>query len=63
MNTPKGFSEKAIAGIAKLTNLPFVPTSNKFEGLATHDALVEVHGALNTVAVSMMKVYVFLTFP
>ncbi|XP_047370935.1 fumarate hydratase, mitochondrial-like isoform X2 [Vespa velutina] len=56
LNTPKGFSEKAIAGIAKLTNLPFVPTSNKFEGLATHDALVEVHGALNTVAVSMMKI-------
>ncbi|KAL2720443.1 hypothetical protein V1478_010709 [Vespula squamosa] len=56
LNAPKGFSEKAIAKIAKLTCLPFVPTPNYFEGLAAHDAIVEVHGALNVVAVSMMKI-------
>ena len=56
LNTRKGFAEKAAAKIASLTGLPFVTAPNKFEALAAHDALVEVHGALNTVAVSIMKV-------
>ncbi|XP_076160579.1 fumarate hydratase, mitochondrial isoform X1 [Ptiloglossa arizonensis] len=56
LNTPKGFAEKAAAKIAQLTGLPFVSAPNKFEALAAHDAIVEVHGALNTVAVSLMKI-------
>lgn len=56
LNTRKGFAEKGAAKIAQLTGLPFVTAPNKFEALATHDAIVEVHGALNTVAVSMMKI-------
>jgi len=56
LNTKKGFSEKAVAKIAQLTGLPFVSAPNKFEALAAHDAIVEVHGAFNTVAVSLMKV-------
>ena len=42
--------------IAKLTGLPFVTAENKFEALAAHDAIVEAHGALKTVAVSLMKI-------
>nr|XP_033325509.1 fumarate hydratase, mitochondrial-like isoform X2 [Megalopta genalis]XP_033325510.1 fumarate hydratase, mitochondrial-like isoform X2 [Megalopta genalis] len=56
LNTPKGFAEKAAAKIAQLTGLPFVTAPNKFEALAAHDAMVEVSGALNTVAVSIMKI-------
>nr|XP_031835915.1 fumarate hydratase, mitochondrial-like isoform X1 [Nomia melanderi]XP_031835916.1 fumarate hydratase, mitochondrial-like isoform X1 [Nomia melanderi]XP_031835917.1 fumarate hydratase, mitochondrial-like isoform X1 [Nomia melanderi]XP_031835919.1 fumarate hydratase, mitochondrial-like isoform X1 [Nomia melanderi]XP_031835920.1 fumarate hydratase, mitochondrial-like isoform X1 [Nomia melanderi]XP_031835921.1 fumarate hydratase, mitochondrial-like isoform X1 [Nomia melanderi] len=56
LNTPKGFAEKAAAKIAELTCLPFVSAPNKFEALAAHDAMVEVSGALNTVAVSLMKI-------
>lgn len=56
LNTRKGFAEKTAARIAALTGYPFVTAPNKFEALAAHDALVEVHGALNTVAVSIMKV-------
>ncbi|XP_032681519.1 fumarate hydratase, mitochondrial-like isoform X1 [Odontomachus brunneus] len=56
LNTRKGFAEKAAAKIAEFTRLPFVTAPNKFEALAAHDAMVEVHGALNTVAVSVMKV-------
>lgn len=56
LNTRKGFAEKTAAKIASLTGLPFVTAPNKFEALAAHDALVEVHGALNTIAVSIMKV-------
>ncbi|XP_011686989.1 PREDICTED: fumarate hydratase, mitochondrial-like isoform X3 [Wasmannia auropunctata] len=56
LNTRKGFSEKAVAKIAQLTGLPFIPAPNKFEALAAHDAIVEVHGAFNTVAVSLMKI-------
>jgi len=56
LNTYAGF-DKAIADeIAKLTGLPFVTAPNKFEALAAHDALVEASGALNTVAVSLMKI-------
>lgn len=56
LNTRKGFAEKTAKRIAELTGLPFVSAPNKFEALAAHDAMVEVHGALNTVAVSLMKV-------
>uniref|UniRef100_A0A5S6PZW8 fumarate hydratase n=2 Tax=Trichuris muris TaxID=70415 RepID=A0A5S6PZW8_TRIMR len=56
LNTYRGFAEKAAAEIAKLTGLPFKTAPNKFEALATHDTMVEVHGALNTVACSMMKI-------
>lgn len=55
LNTKKGFAEKVSQQIACLTGLPFVSAPNKFEALAAHDAIVEVHGALNTVAVSIMK--------
>ncbi len=44
------------AEIAQLTGLPFKTAPNKFEALAAHDALVEAHGALNVVAVSLMKI-------
>ncbi|CAD6241343.1 GSCOCG00002669001-RA-CDS [Cotesia congregata] len=56
LNTRKGFAEKTAARIASLTGYPFVTAPNKFEALAAHDAIVEVHGALNTVAVSIMKI-------
>ncbi|XP_015126245.1 fumarate hydratase, mitochondrial isoform X2 [Diachasma alloeum] len=56
LNTRKGFAEKTAARISQLTGLPFVTAPNKFEALAAHDAIVEVHGALNTVAVSLMKI-------
>lgn len=56
LNAPKGFAEKAAAKIADLTGLPFETAPNKFEALASKDTMVEVHGALNTVAVSLMKV-------
>ena len=56
LNTPKGYSKKVARRIAQLTKLPFVSGKNKFEGLAAHDALVECHGALKTVAVSLMKI-------
>jgi len=56
INTPKGYSENVARHIAELTGLPFVTAENKFEALAAHDAIVESHGALKTVAVSMMKI-------
>ncbi|XP_012284602.1 fumarate hydratase, mitochondrial isoform X1 [Orussus abietinus] len=56
LNTRKGFAEKTAAKIASLTGYPFITAPNKFEALAAHDAMVEVHGALNTVAVSIMKI-------
>jgi fumarate hydratase class II len=56
INTPPGYSEKVAAHIAALTGLPFVTAENKFESLAAHDAIVETHGALKTVAVSLMKI-------
>jgi len=56
INTPKGYSELVAKNIAELTNLPFITAENKFEALAAHDAIVEVHGALKTVAVSLMKI-------
>lgn len=56
LNTPKGFDTNVAKEVANLTGLPFVTAPNKFEALACHDALVEVSGALNTVACSIMKV-------
>ncbi len=56
INTPEGYSENVAKHIAKLTGLPFVTAENKFESLAAHDAIVEAHGALKTVAVSLMKI-------
>ncbi len=56
INTPPGYSENVARHIAELTGLPFVTAENKFEALAAHDAIVEAHGALKTVAVSLMKI-------
>lgn len=56
INTPKDYAENVAKQIAKLTGLPFVTAENKFEALAAHDAIVETHGALKTVAVSLMKI-------
>jgi len=56
LNTRIGFAEKVADQISVITELPFVTAPNKFEGLAAHDALVEVSGALNTVACSLMKI-------
>jgi fumarate hydratase, class II len=56
INTPEGYSENVAKHIADLTGLPFVTAENKFEALAAHDAIVEAHGALKTVAVSLMKI-------
>lgn len=56
INTPPNYAENVAKHIAKLTGLPFVTAENKFEALAAHDAIVEAHGALKTVAVSLMKI-------
>lgn len=56
LNTPPGYAEGVAAHIASLSGLPFVTAPNKFEALATHDALVEAHGALKTAAVSLIKI-------
>ncbi len=56
INTPEGYSELVAKNIADLTGLPFVTAQNKFEALAAHDAMVETHGALKQVAVSLMKI-------
>jgi fumarate hydratase class II len=56
INTPKGYAENVAGKIAELTGLPFITAENKFESLAAHDAIVEAHGALKTVAVSLMKI-------
>ena len=56
INTPPGYSEDVAGRIADLSGHPFVSAENKFEALAAHDALVEMHGALKTAAVSLMKI-------
>jgi len=56
LNTKKGFDVKVAAEIAKITGLPFETAPNKFEALASHDALVELSGSLNTLAASLMKI-------
>jgi fumarate hydratase, class II len=56
LNTPKGYSELVAKHIAKLSGLPLVTAKNKFQALASHDGLVESHGALKTAAVALMKI-------
>jgi fumarate hydratase class II len=56
INTPKGYSVKVAAYIAQFTELPFITAENKFEALAAHDAIVESHGALKQLAVSLNKI-------
>ncbi len=56
LNAPRGYAEQAAAELARLTGLPLVTAPNKFEALATCDALVHAHGALKTLAASMMKI-------
>ncbi len=56
LNTPAGYAENVAKYIADLSGLPFITAENKFEALAAHDAIVEAHGALKTVACSLMKI-------
>lgn len=56
LNTPKGYDVLVAKYIAEFTNLPFITAENKFEALAAHDALVETHGALKQLAVSLNKI-------
>lgn len=56
LNARPGFAEAFAEEVAAFTGLPFVTAENKFEALATHDSLVDVHGHLNTLAVSLMKI-------
>ena len=56
INAKIGFAEKFADEVAAYTKLPFITAPNKFEALATHDAMVEAHGALNEVAVSLFKI-------
>ena len=56
INTPAGYAEKVADYIAKFTGLPFITAKNKFEALAAHDAIVETHGALKQIAVSLNKI-------
>ena len=56
INTPPDYDTNVAKHIAKLTGYPFITAANKFEALAAHDAIVEAHGALKTVAVSLMKI-------
>ena len=56
LNTPKGYDVLVAEYIAKFTNLPFITAPNKFEALAAHDAIVESHGALKQLAVSLNKI-------
>ena len=56
LNSPRGFGRKVSERIAEMTGLPFVAAGNPFAALAAHDALVHAHGAIRTLAVSLMKV-------
>ena len=56
LNAPKGYDVLVAKKIAEFTGLPFVTAPNKFEGLAAHDAMVELSGALKRAAVSLMKI-------
>merc|ERR1712038_1198228 len=56
LNTRIGFAEKVAEEVPNITGLPFVTAPNKFEALAAHDAMVEVSGALNVLACSIMKI-------
>ncbi|WP_272022446.1 class II fumarate hydratase [Olleya namhaensis] len=56
LNTPKGYSKRVAEYIAEFTGQPFITAPNKFEALAAHDAIVESHGALKQLAVSLNKI-------
>ena len=56
INTPAGYDVLVAEKIAEFTGLPFVTAENKFEALAAHDAIVESHGALKMLAVSLNKI-------
>ena len=56
LNTKKGFDKKIVAEIKKITKLPFKPAKNKFAALASHDAIVNFSGTMNTAAVCLMKI-------
>ncbi len=56
LNTTAGFAERFAEEVAKITGLPFVSAENKFEALAAHDAIIEMSGALNVIAASLMKI-------
>jgi len=56
LNTPKGYAKRVSEFIAEFTGLPFVSAKNKFEALAAHDSIVETHGALKQLAVSLNKI-------
>jgi fumarate hydratase class II len=56
LNTPRDFSKVSVACIADMTKLPLRPARNKFEGMAAHDVMVELSGALKTAACSLMKI-------
>lgn len=56
LNTPEGYAAEVAATIAQLTGLPFITAENKFEALAANDAIVETHGAIKQIAVSLMKI-------
>lgn len=56
LNTPKGYDKRVAEYIAEFTGLPFITAPNKFEALAAHDAIVESHGALKQLAVSLNKI-------
>lgn len=56
LNTPEGYDVKVAEYIAKFTRLPFVTAENKFEALASHDAIVETHGSLKQLAVALNKI-------
>lgn len=56
LNAPRGFDKAVVEEIAALTGLPFIPAANKFEALASNDALVHLSGALNTLAVALTKI-------
>ena len=56
LNAPKGYAEQVAAELARLTGLPLVTANNKFEVMAAADALVHAHGALKTLAASLMKI-------
>ncbi len=56
LNAPRGFGKGFAAHVARITHLPFVPASNTFAALAAHDACVNLHGALNTLATALFKI-------
>ena len=56
INAPQGYADRVAVKIADFTNLPFVSAENKFEALAAHDAIIESHGALKQLAVSLNKI-------